>query len=130
LKKKTQNPVLDLRNPESLSQEEVNFLLDHLGDHLPEEFEHMTMALIAIATGKQTRQELNSVLKEYYMRYHEGIAWSHTVVSTMRSGLMSRLNDLGLIRREKRGKNVGYRLTSRGIKYVDSVRTSTTEMGK
>jgi hypothetical protein len=117
------NPVLDLKEPDSLSQEEIDFLLNHIADNLPEEFEHMTTTLKTLAAGKQTREELNSVLKEYYTRYHEGSTWSDTVVNTMRSGLMSRLNDLGLIRREKRGKNIRYHVTSRGLKYVDGVRT-------
>ncbi len=123
-----QNPVLDLKEPDSLSQEEIDFLLNHIADNLPEEFEHMTVTLKNLATGKQTREELNSVLKEYYTRYHEGSTWSDTVVNTMRSGLMSRLNDLGLIRREKRGKNIRYHATGRGLKYVDGVRTTATEI--
>jgi predicted transcriptional regulator len=45
----------------------------------------------------------------------------------MQSGLISRLNELGLIRREKRGKNIWYHVTSRGLKYAESMRTTATE---
>jgi hypothetical protein len=113
-----ENPVLDLGKPESLSKEEVSFLINHIADNIPEEFEHIMTVLKAIKEGKQTRAELNEILKKYYVRYHEGVEWSYTVINTMRSGLMSRLNDLGLIRREKLGKNVRYHITPEGIQHM------------
>jgi predicted transcriptional regulator with HTH domain len=39
----------------------------------------------------------------------------------MRSGLTSRLNELGLVKREKFGKNVRYHMTDAGKKYVQSI---------
>jgi len=36
----------------------------------------------------------------------------------MRSGLFSRLNELGLVRREKHGKYIRYHITDAGKKYV------------
>jgi hypothetical protein len=113
-----ENPVLDLGRPESLSKEEINFLINHIADNIPNEFEHVMTVLKAINEGKQTRPELNEILKQYYVRYHQGTEWSNTVVNTMRSGLMSRLNDLGLIKREKLGKNVRYHLTPEGIQHM------------
>jgi predicted transcriptional regulator len=68
--------------------------------------------LKAIKEGKQTRAELNEILKQYYVRYHQDVEWSYAVINTMRSGLMSRLNDLDLIKREKLGKNVRYHITT------------------
>jgi DNA-binding transcriptional regulator PaaX len=44
--------------------------------------------------------------------------WSDTVVNTMRSGLTSRLNELGLVKREKFGKNIRYHMTDTGKKYI------------
>jgi hypothetical protein len=113
-----QNPVLDMNKPESLSKEEINFLLNHIADELPEEFEHILIALNAINEGKCTRESLNFTLKNYYLRYHEGVNWSDSVVNTMRSGLLSRLNEMGLIRREKRGKNIRYHVTQTGENYI------------
>jgi hypothetical protein len=60
----------------------------------------MAIALKAIEDGKKTRDEQNSALKDYYSQYQKGSEWSDTVVNTMRSGLFSRLNELGLMRRE------------------------------
>jgi predicted transcriptional regulator len=88
---------------------------------LPAEFEHITVALKAIRGGKKTRDELNCVLKEYYSNYYKGTEWSPTVVNTMRAGLLTRLNDLGLIKREKHGKFIRYHITDTGEKYVRSI---------
>ncbi len=113
-----QNPSIDLNKPESLSGDEINFLLNHIADNLPAEFEHITVALKAMENGKKTREELNAALKNYYLHYHKSTEWSNTVVNTMRSGLISRLNELGLVRREKRGKFIHYHITDAGQKYV------------
>jgi hypothetical protein len=117
-----QNPILDMEKPNSLSKDEIDFLLNHIADNLPEELEHMTVALKAIVDGKQTRQELNQILKQYYLRYHTDTGWSDNVINTMRSGLLSRLKDLALIRREKHGKNIDYYVTDNGKKYMESIR--------
>ena len=116
-----QNPAIDLTKPESLSGDEINFLLNHIADNLPAEFEHMTIALKAIEDGKKTRDDLNAALKGYYSHYHKGSEWSYTVVNTMRSGLFSRLNELGLVKREKHGKYIRYHITDHGKKYVQSI---------
>jgi hypothetical protein len=116
-----QNPVIDLNKPKSLSGSEIDFLLNHIADNLPAEFEHMTVALKAIRDGKRTRDELNRTLKDYYLNYHKGTEWSGTVVNTMRSGLMARLNELGLTRRQKYGKNVRYHITDTGEKYIQNL---------
>ena len=116
-----QNPAIDLNEPESLSGDEIDFLLNHIADNIPAEFEHITVALKAIKDGKKTRDDLNSVLKGYYLHYHKGTEWSDTVVNTMRSGLMSRLNDLRLVKREKHGKYIRYHITNNGEKYIQSI---------
>lgn len=115
-----QNPAIDLNKPEPLSGDEIDFLLNHIADNMPAEFEHITIVLKAIQDGKNTRNDLNSVLKEYYLQYHKGTEWSDTVVNTMRSGLLGRLNELGLVRREKHGKFVLYHITDSGQKYVQN----------
>jgi hypothetical protein len=116
-----ENPAIDLNKPESLSGDEINFLINHIADNLPAEYEHMIRALTAIEEGKKTRRELNAVLKEYYLKYRKNIEWSDTVVNTMRSGLVSRLNELGLVKREKFGKNVRYHMTDTGKKYIQNL---------
>lgn len=116
-----QNPAIDMNKPESLSSDEIDFLLNHIADNIPAEFEHMTTALKAIRNGKTNRDDLNAALKEYYSRYHKGTEWSDTVVNTMRSGLIGRLNELGLTRRQKHGKNISYHITDAGEKYIQNL---------
>jgi hypothetical protein len=116
-----ENPAIDLNKPESLSGDEINLLINHIADNLPAEYEHMICALTAIEEGKKTRHELNAVLKEYYLKYRKNTEWSDTVVNTMRSGLISRLNELGLVKREKYGKNVRYHMTDAGKKYIQNL---------
>jgi hypothetical protein len=116
-----QNPAIDLDKPEPLSGDETDFLLNHIADNMPAEFEHITVALKAIQDGKKTRDELNSVLKEYYSHHRKGTEWSSTVVNTMRSGLLGRLNELGLVRREKHGKFIRYHITDAGKKYIQNL---------
>ena len=116
-----QNPAIDLNKPKSLSDEEIDFLINHIADNIPAEFEHMTIALKAIKDGKKTRNELNFILKEYYLNYHKGTQWSDAVVNTMRSGLIGRLNELGLVRRQKFGKNVRYHIKDAGEKYLQNL---------
>jgi hypothetical protein len=116
-----QNPAIDLNKPESLSSDEINFLLNHIADNIPAEFEHMIVTLKAIKDGKRTRDDLNTILKEYYLNYHKGAEWSDTVVNTMRSGLIGRLNELGLTRRQKHGKNIRYHITDMAEKYIQNL---------
>ncbi|MFZ0204481.1 MAG: hypothetical protein WAL46_12365 [Nitrososphaeraceae archaeon] len=116
-----QNPAIDLNKPEPLSGDETDFLLNHIADNMPAEFEHITVVLKAIQDGKKTRDELNSVLKEYYSHHHKGTEWSSSVVNTMRSGLLGRLNELGLVRREKHGKFIRYYITDAGKKYIQNL---------
>ena len=99
----------------------LDFLLNHIADNMPAEFEHITVVLKAIQDGKKTRDELNSVLKEYYSHHHKGTEWSSSVVNTMRSGLLGRLNELGLVRREKHGKFIRYHITDAGKKYIQNL---------
>ena len=111
-----------MNKPEPLSGDETDFLLNHIADNMPAEFEHITVVLKAIQDGKKTRDELNSVLKEYYSHHHKGTEWSSSVVNTMRSGLLGRLNELGLVRREKHGKFLRYHITDAGKKYIQTDR--------
>lgn len=60
------------------------------------------------------------MLKFLDSKYRRHTAWSDTVVSTMRSGLISRLNDLRLVKREKHGKYITYNITDAGKKYLQS----------
>ncbi len=123
------NPILDENGSMSLSNEEIEFLLNHIADNLPEEAEHMQYALKTISSGTSTREDLNKEMRRYYRKYDESAPWSDAVVNTMRAGLLSRMFDLDLLKREKTGKNVRYSLSERGNKFLNefSVRKDVEE---
>jgi predicted transcriptional regulator len=107
------NNVLDEAKPPSLSEEEVRFLLDHIFYNLPNEFDHMKTILNLIKTQNKTRDSMNASLRSYYEeRFSE--LWSDAVVNTMRAGSIGRMLEMGLIIRDKKGKNVSYSLTDLG----------------
>jgi hypothetical protein len=116
------NPVIDDNTSNPLSKDEVKFLLDHIADNMPEELEHMICALRTINDDRHSSDELNDALKRYYKNRQHDLEWSDAVISTMRSGLLGRLNELGLINRKKRGKNVSYHITNEGRRYMEGVK--------
>jgi hypothetical protein len=118
-----ENPVIDNNLPQALSPEEVNFIVDHIADNLPEELEHMTVALKAMEDGKQSREELTQVLADYYAQHHsQEMTWTEAVINTMRAGLISRSLELGLVARKKTGKNVTYSVSERGRECIAGVK--------
>jgi len=114
------NYVLDDGNPPALSDEEVQFLLDHISENLPNEADHIRTVLNLIKSENNTRNTLNSSLRSYYEKYFNGGAWSDAVINTMRAGLLSRLFEMGLIQRKKNGKYLSYNLTTVGEKFIET----------
>lgn len=119
-----QNPILDNTGTQALSQEEKEFLFNNIADNLPKEYEHMMTAISAISSGINSRDELNQTLSKFYSKHHNGDEWSEAVVNTMRSGLFSRMTELGVINREKKGRNVIYDLSDEGKRYLGGLRVA------
>lgn len=118
------NPILDSTGTQALSQEEKDFLLNHIADNLPKEYEHMMTAISALDSGINSRDELNQTLSKFYSKYYGGDEWSDAVVNTMRSGLFSRMTELGIISREKKGRNVIYELSDDGKRYLGGLQVA------
>jgi len=106
--------VLDDSKPPSLSEEEVMFLLHHIYHNLTNEYNHIRTILNLIKTKDKTREALNISLRSYYEEYFSGSSWSDAVVNTMRAGSLGRLIEMGLVKRNKKGRNVSYSLTDLG----------------
>jgi hypothetical protein len=105
---------LDADEPEALlSPEQVNFILEHIRDHLPRERDAMATIMAAIEAGTNTPTTLDEVVKER----HEHLEWTVPMVSTQRTGAVSRMNELGLITVQKDGVNSSYHLTDAGREY-------------
>ena len=105
------NPLLD-EGPdadESLSTDERSFYMDHVRENLPAEYEAMVETAQAIDDGANRPNSLTEHIAKM------NTDWSGSQSSTMRSGLVSRMYELGLITRERIGqRGVAYELTDAG----------------
>jgi len=103
------NPVIDLKNyANALSEEEVMFIQEHIASQLPTEAKLIHLILTAIKGGIATPERLNDKVGRFNPEWKEGEA------STMRSGIVSRIRELGLLTVEKDGVKVTYKLTKSG----------------
>ncbi len=109
------NPLID-ESPgadEPLSANERSFYLDHVRDNAPREYEAMVTTAEAIADGTDRPTPLTE-------RVHQLNAdWTQKQANTMRTGLVSRMNELQLLQRERAGqRGVRYVLTGEGERLV------------
>jgi Arc/MetJ-type ribon-helix-helix transcriptional regulator len=113
-----ENPILDKEdysNP--LSKEEVQFLLNHIRQHVRGEAEHILWIVRGLSERSMTRSQLNEYMRGFYasnnfkwMWYDSGKEWSDELVETMRAGLTSRLIEMRIIKTIKVGHSVLYSL--------------------
>jgi len=108
------NPVIDLEDySAALSAEEVEFLLDHIASEVLGEAKLIRLILTGVREGVATPEELNDRVKTY------SSDWKRNEVVMMRSGVVSRMSELGLLERRKDGVKVTYLLTDLGQKYLE-----------
>ena len=101
------NPLIDRKETESgkYSQQETHFLLEHILKHVPEEAVAYKLLLSAIREGFNTPTEIDQFLLSRGGNQPE---MSPAYLSTQRSGVISRMVDIGLICRKKDGTRVSY----------------------
>ena len=102
------NPIFDSpdgRAEETFSREEAEHYITHVRRTVPAEFELMRSVAELVDAGK-ARTEIDDRLGELYPD------WA-SYIGTVRAGALGRLQDLGLLRRERRGIHVDYELTDR-----------------
>jgi hypothetical protein len=103
------NPVIDLSETErTLSDEEIEFLVDHLRVEVPSEWKFIEQTLGWIASGNNTPNKLRKKVTQEYSN------WSEAVANTNRVGVLSRMQELGLISRSRDAKGATYHQTSMG----------------
>ena len=105
------NPLLDMgpEADEPLSADEQDFYMDHVRQNLPVEHKAMVTAATAIADGNDRPDELTNRIAQLEK------SWSESKANTMRSGIVSRMHELGLIERERVGqRGIAYKLTDSG----------------
>jgi hypothetical protein len=102
------NTVLDARDPATpaaLSKAETDFLVSQVVAYVPGERDDMRAILSAVQAGSTTPSELTKSVTPFFQR-----GWTDSMVQTHISGLIARLGDLRLLRRNWQGRNVRYEL--------------------
>ena len=117
------NPVLDQAVEDTIqrfSNEETEFLLDHIARHVPAEDFAYSVVLRAILDGTNTPEAIDDALK-YYAPDDEDRKLSNSFLASQRSGAVSRMTDLGLVERQRTGVRVRYVATPAGQRYLDEI---------
>lgn len=104
-----ENPVLDLsRAANTLTSEERTYLVNHIRKEIPIEWRFMIGVLRSIASGHNDPEKLTkAILRDYP-------DWSQTMANTNRVGVLSRMDELGLIERSRSASGARYELTVSG----------------
>jgi hypothetical protein len=116
------NPVLDgdataaIPN-RSLSEEEADFYVAHIRSALPREWELSVHVLEEIGEGVNTTVGIDQVVRK---TVHD---LKSALIPPTRSGVISRLGELGLVQRRQDGAKVLYALTERGEAFLKSLQT-------
>lgn len=110
------NPRLDNNQVElsqKISPEEIIFLLDHIRSYVPIEFFTFQTLIRAILGGADTPKKLEEALKSF-VPTDSNRSLSQSFLTSQRSGALSRMADLGLIKRIRKGVRVSYVVTENG----------------
>jgi hypothetical protein len=113
------NPVLDTfppAIPQKFSEEEITLLLGHIASVVPaEDFAYRTI-IAGIMAGAVTPDQMDAHLQQFVAADRQE-KLSKSFLASQRSGAVSRMVDLGLLRRCREGVKVSYVVTDRGTQY-------------
>ena len=109
------NPVLDDEGEscERFSPEEIAFLTEHIEGNVPAERAAFWAVAEGVEAGADTPTDLDHYILAMLPPAREKDP-THSFLSTQRSGVVSRLGDLGLIARKRKGVRVQYVITESG----------------
>jgi hypothetical protein len=120
---KLSNPIFDEPMSSNGSQRprfsdnEADFLISHIKEHVPVEDYAFRTILVALRTNCNTPELLDEKLKALLPAGKNKI--SDAFVTTQRSGAIARMTDLDLVMRRREGVRVKYEATRKGIAYVE-----------
>lgn len=108
------NPVFDnisISPTQKFTLKEIKYLIEHLDKHVPKEIYSYRTLMRLIKSGNNTPTKLDNILSE---KLSESIKqnYSEAFLSSQRSGAISRMADLGLVERIRKGKYIIYRIAS------------------
>ena len=114
------NPLLDQpvaqKPAEKFSAEETAWLLEHISSHVPVEASAFRTILEGLHARCSTPDALDRYVRE---NAKEKADVTEAFVSTQRSGAVSRMADLGLVRRQRDGTKVSYETTDLGTAWLE-----------
>jgi hypothetical protein len=115
---KLPNPLIDGDGTaaEALGDEEAEFILNLISRALPGERNLIKSYLLWIGEGKNTPSDL---LERTRLKWPD---WTVKVAGSMRAGALGRMQELGLIGRERDGLRVRYTLAPRGASFAKETR--------
>ena len=106
-----ENPVIDetdgWEDGGVFSKKEVDFLLEHFKQNVPAEWEFMVSIAQMISGGINDATKMNAELISKR-------DWNRSKASVYRTGVLARMQELGLVDREKSGVEVTFVLTESG----------------
>lgn len=111
-----ENPALDTRDQwvsRTLSDAEIQFLLDHIKRAVPEEASAYVSLIDGIVGGADTPDKLDAYLRQRF-ELENNDAMKPSFLATQRTGAVSRMVELGLLARERSGLHVTYVVTHPG----------------
>ena len=111
------NPLLDggASSDRSLSDDEADFYIRHVQEHLDAEFDAMLFIAESIVQEDNRPDSLSSQVASL------NDDWSDSQASTVRSGIVGRMHELGLVERERVGqRGIVYKLTEEGQTLLSS----------
>lgn len=110
------NPNIDGDFSNSIfTDDERKFYLDHIRDNVQGEYESFSQILKIIDSGIKGRESINEALKNLAESYN----WNENKTNTQRAGAMSRMYELDLIRKVKKGISVEYYITELGKQFIE-----------
>jgi hypothetical protein len=115
-----ENPVLDAAAPngQKFSNEERSFLVDHVSRSVPTEAFAYRTILRAILRGATTPDALDQALQAHIPEARKEKITA-AFITTQRSGVISRMADLGLLSRAREGVRVSYVPTETGTAFAN-----------
>ncbi len=114
------NPIIDEDDySTAFSPEEVEFLLNHIASEVPEEAKLVSLVLGGIRKGVATPEQLNDLVRSH------NPDWNENQAIAIRSGIVSRMSELGLLGRNKDGVKVTYILNELGENYLERLGMAT-----
>jgi hypothetical protein len=116
------NPLMDhpvtAKPNEKFNQEEVAWAIEHINKHVPVEASAFTTILNGLREGFTTPDTIDGFLRKHAK---EKADVSSAFISTQRSGAVSRMSDLNLVKRQRDGTKVAYHITELGNKWLKSL---------